>query len=73
MTIVHVDRIIGIMHTQRPTPKLIFGHLMCNYIIVHVRTTFMQVDELCLGNNKVHLLLSNAAYHHTCSKTFDVN
>jgi hypothetical protein len=64
MTTVHVDRMVGIVRTQRPMPSLIIGCLMCNsIIIVHVRTTFMQVDELFFGNNKVHLLLSGVAYH----------
>jgi len=57
---------MGIVHTQRPMPTLIFGHLMCNSIIVHVRATVMQVDQPFLGNNKVHLLLSSEAYHQKC-------
>ena len=49
MTTVHVDRMMGIVHTQRPMRSLIFGHLMFNSIIVHVRTTFTQVDEFFLA------------------------
>ena len=40
---------LSLYDTQRPLPTLIFGHLMCNSIIVHVRTTFTQVDEFFLA------------------------